>query len=157
MFKPKEEFMTLAITEAKRAQREGEYAIGAVVVKGNRALACRSSRSKRDESPVAHAETLAILQASKRLKKRHLLGCVLYSTHEPCPMCASAVVWAKLKGVVYGARYQDMKAYRKQHANKHYLWRTIDIPCQQVFDKSAERIEVIKDFMREECIALFHH
>lgn len=143
--------------EAKIAQRRGDYAVGAVVVKGNRVLAKSSNRSKRDESPIAHAETLAILKACTLQHNRHLNGCVLYTTHEPCPMCASVVVWARMKGVVYGARYQDMKEYRKKNSNHYYLWRTIDIPSMTIFSKSTEKIEVVKDFMRKECIALFHN
>ena len=149
--------MELAIKEAKLAQRQGDYAVGAVLVKGYRIVVVCSNRSKRDESPIAHAEMLAITKASKILKSRHLNGCVLYCTHEPCPMCASVIVWARLKGIVYGARYQDMKRYRKQHANHHYLWRTIDVPSKEIFTKSTEKIEVVKDFMRKECIKLFHN
>lgn len=84
-------------------------------------MAICSNRSKRDENPIAHAETLAIIEASKILKKRHLKNCILYTTHEPCPMCASVAVFARLKGVVYGARYQDMKEYKKKNVNTNYL------------------------------------
>jgi len=149
--------MELAIKAAQLAQRQGDYAVGAVLVKDDKVIAKCSNRSKRDESPIAHAETLAIIEASKILKKRHLNGCVLYCTHEPCPMCASVIVWARLNGVVYGARYQDMKKYRKKNANHRYLWRTIDIPSREIFTKSTEKIERVKDFMRKECIQLFHN
>lgn len=157
MIKPKEKFMELAIHEAKKARRQGDYAVGAVLVKGNKVLTACSNRSKRDENPIAHAETLAILKGSKLLKSRHLHDCILYATHEPCPMCASVAVWSRLRGVVYGARYQDMKKYREKHANHHWLWRTIHISCKEVFTKSTERIELVKDFMRKECVALFHN
>lgn len=157
MIKSKEKFMKTAIQEAEKARQEGDYAIGAVVVKDDKILSCSSSRSKRDENPIAHAEALAIIRASKILKSRHLIGCVLYTTHEPCPMCASLIVWARMKGVVYGACYIDMKKYRQKNGNKNYLWRTIDIPCKTIFQKSTERIEVVRDFMREKCIELFHN
>lgn len=149
--------MWLAIKEAQKAHKRGDYAIGAVLVKGSKVLAICSSRSKRDESPIAHAESLAILKGSKILKSRHLKSCILYTTHEPCPMCASLIVWARLKAVVYGARYQDMKKYSEANSNHHYLWRTIDIPSSRIFARSTEKIESIKDFMREECIELFHN
>lgn len=149
--------MELAIKAAQAAQRQGDYAVGAVLVKGNKILATCSNRSKRDESPIAHAETLAIIKSSKILKRRHLKDCIIYVTHEPCPMCASVIVWARLRGVVYGARYQDMEEYRKKHANHNYLWRTIHIPCCEIFRKSTENIELVKDFMREECVKLFYN
>lgn len=156
MIRPKKKFMQLAIKEAESARQLGDYAVGAVLVKGDKILAACSNRSKRDESPIAHAEMLAILKGNKILKSRHLKGCVLYVTHEPCPMCASVIVWAKLKGVVYGARQQDMKKYREKNSSRNWLWRTIHIPCKEVFKKSTEKIEVIKDFMRKECVNLFH-
>lgn len=155
--KPKKKFMELAIKKAEEARQKGDYAVGAVLVKGNKIIATASNRSKRDESPIAHAETLAIIKGSKITKSRHLKDYVLYTTHEPCPMCASVIVWARLKSVVYGARYQDMKKYRKKYANDHYLWRTIHISCLEIFRKSTEKIEVIGDFMREECVRLFHN
>lgn len=148
--------MELAIDEAKKGQKEGDYAIGAVLVKENKILAICNSRTKRNESSIAHAEILAIIKGSKILKSRHLKNCVLYTTHEPCPMCAGAIVMARLKGVVYGARYQDMKKYSNKNTNNHFLWRTIGIPCHEVFKKSTEKIELIKNFMRIDCLKLFH-
>ena len=120
--------MRRAIKEAKLARRFGDYAVGAVLIGGDRIISAHSNRSKRDENPIAHAETLAIIEGSKKLRYRHLTNCILYCTHEPCPMCASLIVWARLKGVIYGARQQDMKSFRKKNANNYYLWRTIDIP-----------------------------
>lgn len=157
MIEPKEKFMLEAIRQAKLAQREGDYAVGAVLVKDDEIIASCSNRSKRDESPVAHAETLAILEGCKIFKSRHLSDCILYTTHEPCPMCASVIVWARLRGVVYGARYEDMESYRENHANHNYLWRTIDISLQEIVDKSTEKVEIVKDFLRDECVKLFHN
>jgi tRNA(Arg) A34 adenosine deaminase TadA len=154
---PNKKFMELAIEEAQLARCQGDYAIGAVLVKNGEVVAKCSNRSKRDESPIAHAETLVIMKASEILQKRHLVDCVLYCTHEPCPMCASVIVWAKLKGIVYGARCQDMKKYCEKNANHNYLWRTIDIPSREIFRKSTEKIETIGGFMRKECTELFHN
>ena len=149
--------MTVAIRQAKIAQKKGDYAVGTVLVRGNKIITLSNNHSKRNESPIAHAETLAIIKACKIFKKRHLPQCVLYSTHEPCPMCSAVIVWAKLKGVVYGARYTDMKDYRKRFANRKYLWRTIDISCREVIGKSTEKVEIVKDFMRKRCKELFHN
>lgn len=109
MIKPKKKFMQLAIKEAETAHQHNDYAVGAVLVKGSKIIVTAANRSKRDESPIAHAETLAIMEACKKFKNRHLPDCVLYCTHEPCPMCAAVIVWTRLKGVVYGARYQELK------------------------------------------------
>lgn len=121
MITPRKKFMQLAVKKAEVARQKGDYAVGAVLVKGNKIIAACNNRSKRDESPIAHAKMLVIMEANKILEKRHLEDCVLYCIHEPCPMCASVIVWARLRGVIYGARYQDMKKYRERHANHHYL------------------------------------
>ena len=149
--------MLEAIRQAELARKAGDYAVGAVVVQGNKIISAASNRSKRDENPIAHAETLAILEASRKFGKRHLPDCVLYTTHEPCPMCAAVAVWARMKGIVYGARIEDMADYRRNNSHqKKFLWRTIDIPCKEVCRKSTEKVMVSGDFMREECARLFH-
>lgn len=148
--------MEEAVRQAKLAQKKRDYAIGAVIIKGNEIIASAANRSKTDQNPLSHAEVLAITEASKVLGSRHLLDCVLYTTNEPCPMCTSLSVWAKLKGIVYGSRTEDMKNHRQNHSNEHWLWRTIDIPCEEVIAKSTEKIEIVPDFMREECLKLFH-
>ncbi|HEY4477303.1 MAG TPA: nucleoside deaminase [Candidatus Paceibacterota bacterium] len=153
----KKEHMLEAIRQAKQAEKEGDYAVGAVLTKGSKIIASCGNRSKRDESPIAHAEVLAIVQACQLFKSRHLAACILYVTHEPCPMCSSVAVWAKLKGIVYGARIEDMRNYRQSNGNDKWLWRTIEIPCEEIIAKSTEKIEIIKDFMRDECISLFHN
>lgn len=157
MIRADEKIMRLAIEEAELARKKGDYAVGAVLVKGKNIIAVASNRSKRDKNPVAHAETLAIMEGSRKLKSRHLKNCILYCTHEPCPMCASVIVWTRLRGVIYGARYQDMKKYRDNSSNRKWLWRTIDIPCKEIFSKSTEKIEVVSDFLRKECVCLFHN
>ncbi len=156
MLKPQKKFMERAIREAKAAKRMGDYAIGAVMARGNRIISSASNRSIRDENPIGHAETLAILQASKVLKRRHMSDCVLYTTHEPCPMCSSAAVWAKLNGIVYGSRVSDMNDHGKNHGNQRYSWRTIKISSKEIVKKSPGKIEIVKDFMRDECKKLFH-
>lgn len=153
---PREEFMREAIRLAKLGQAEGDYAVGAVVVQNGKIIVAQNSRSKRDESPIAHAETLAIVETSKKLDRRHLADCVLYSTHEPCPMCTGTAVFARLQGIVYGTRINDMKEHREKYANGNFLWRTIEIPCEEIIKKSTEDIFIVKEFLRDECLRLFH-
>lgn len=156
MFAPKKRFMELAIQCAKTARKRGDYAIGAVIVRGDKTIASCGNQSKTHESPIGHAETLAIIKASKILKRRHLSDCVLYATNEPCAMCAAVAIWAKLGGIVYGARTSDMKRHRQKRSNSKYLWRTIDISAFEIVRKSTEKIALTKDFMRSECKKLFH-
>ena len=155
--KPGRKFMEGAIKEAQAAARAGDYAVGAVLVKSGKIISAEANRSKRDESPIAHAEVLAIVAATKKLKRRHLSDCTLYCTHEPCPMCAAVIVWARLRLVVYGARISDMRKYQKQNTNGKYLWRSINISFEKIIKSSTEKIGIIKDYMRVDCVRLFHN
>lgn len=89
---PNETFMRLAIAEAKSARNAGDYAIGAVVVRDGAVLASSGNRIKLEHDPTQHAEIAAIRLACASLRTRHLEGAVLYTTAEPCPMCASAAI-----------------------------------------------------------------
>lgn len=98
------EFMTLALEEASRAYEEGEVPIGAVLVDGNGILICREhNRIEQLHDATAHAELLVLRGASKKLNRRRLSDCTLYSTVEPCAMCAGALVLCRVKRLVYGA------------------------------------------------------
>ena len=102
-------FMSVALAAAKQASQAREVPIGAVVVnQDNRILAVARNRREADKDPVAHAEILAIRKAAQRLGDWRLYGCRIYVTLEPCPMCAGAILQARIKTVYYGA--SDPKA-----------------------------------------------
>jgi len=147
----KEEFMKRAIEIAKDSAKKGDYAGGAVVVKDNNIVAEGTTNLKHEYDPTVHAEIVAIRVACKKLKAYYLEKCVLYTTHEPCPMCASAAVWAKMEGIVFGAFKDDAK----EKGNKRFSWRQIDISCKDVFEKGEPKLKVIEGFMRDECLNLF--
>ena len=100
---PDRRWMRLALHEAERAGEEGEVPIGAVVVKGGQIVGRGHNQVERLHDPTAHAEMLAISAACETLGSKFLDGCTLYVTLEPCPMCAGALVWARLDRLVYGA------------------------------------------------------
>lgn len=156
MIEPKKEFMEAAIEEAMKTKEKGDYSVGAVVVKNGEILAKSGNRIKLDNDPTYHAEIVAIREAAKILGKRHLEDCILYATHEPCPMCTSAAVWAKMKGIVFGARIEDMQEFRTRNGNKIWSWRTIDIPASAIIVKGNPKLILVGDFMREQCKKLFH-
>ena len=151
-----EKFMTAAIEEAVRSQEKGDYAIGAAIVKDGEIIARAQNRSKIDNDATKHAEMLAIQEASKKLKSRHLNGCILYTTHEPCPMCASAAVWAKLSRIVSGARTEDMAGYSFKNGNDDWNWRTIRISAREILEKGEPKVQMTEECMRSECRKLFH-
>ncbi|HIK18215.1 MAG TPA: nucleoside deaminase [Leptolyngbyaceae cyanobacterium M33_DOE_097] len=102
-------WMQQALVAAEAAAQAGEVPVGAVVVsaEGN-AIAIAENRRERDKDPTAHAEILALRQAGIALQTWHLQNCTLYVNLEPCPMCAGALVLARLGTLVYGA--DDPKA-----------------------------------------------
>jgi tRNA(adenine34) deaminase len=98
-----EYFMRLALREAERAARHGDVPIGAVVALDGEVIAAAGNERELRKSPVAHAEIIAIEQAAAYMKSWRLLNTVLYVTLEPCPMCAGAIVQARIPHLVYGA------------------------------------------------------
>ncbi|MEX2308123.1 MAG: tRNA adenosine(34) deaminase TadA [Pirellulales bacterium] len=98
-----EAFMQQALSEAQAAFDEDEVPIGAVVVKDGRVIASAHNQREQLHDPTAHAEMIAITQAAGSLGNWRLDGCTMYVTLEPCPMCAGAVVLARMPRVVYGA------------------------------------------------------
>jgi tRNA(adenine34) deaminase len=96
-------FMKEALKEAQAAFEEDEIPIGAVVVWRGRVIAKGHNMTERLHDATAHAEMIAITAATEALGGKYLNDCTLYVTVEPCPMCASAMNWAQLGRLVYGA------------------------------------------------------
>lgn len=95
--------MELAIAEAEAAASLGEVPVGAVIVKDGAVIAKGYNLTETLQDPSAHAELAAIKSAAVKLNTRRLTGCTLYVTLEPCPMCAGAIVLARIDRLVYGA------------------------------------------------------
>ena len=95
--------MRAALAEAAGAVEAGEVPVGAIVVRAGEAIGRGANRTVRDQQASAHAELLALREASARLGAWRLDGCTLYVTLEPCAMCAGALVLARVDRVVFGA------------------------------------------------------
>jgi tRNA(adenine34) deaminase len=100
---PHEHWMQAALAEAQSAFEAGEVPIGAVIVHEDRVIAAAGNQRESLNDPTAHAEMIAITQAAQALGSWRLLDCTLYVTLEPCPMCAGAIVQARIPRVYYGA------------------------------------------------------
>jgi len=134
-------YMAEALKEAKRAFELDEVAVGAVIVYKRQIVARAHNQTKLLRDPTAHAEMIALTQAANFLKSERLLSCTLYATIEPCPMCAGALIWARIKRLVFGAA--DPKAGA----------------CGSVMDilgekKLNHRVSVAKGVLAEECGSL---
>jgi tRNA(Arg) A34 adenosine deaminase TadA len=105
---PDEVYMRMALAEAEAAALIGEVPIGAVVVCDGAVVATGHNRREIDHDPTAHAELLAIREASQRLERWRLSDCTVYVTLEPCPMCAGLMHQARVSRCVYAA--SDPKA-----------------------------------------------
>lgn len=131
-------YMVEALKEAEIAASEGEVPVGAVIVRDGEIIARAHNMTEQTKDPTAHAEMLAIRQASQRLGGWRLPGCHMYVTAEPCSMCAGAIVWARIEKLVIGT--MDPKAGA----------------CGSVFNIPQDRrlnhfVEIETGLMREEC------
>ena len=96
-------FMQMALDEAQQAAEQDEVPVGAVIVHDGRVIGRASNQREQLKDPTAHAEMIAITQAAAALGSWRLDDCTLYVTLEPCPMCAGAILQARIPRVVYGA------------------------------------------------------
>jgi len=134
-----EEFLRRAIELAREAERRDEVPIGAVIVsEDGEILAEASNETIERHDPTAHAEILAIRRAGERIKNYRLTGATVYSTIEPCAMCAGALVNARVARLVYGAPDERFGAVR----SKFEL-------CDS--DKLNHRIEITTGILEAEC------
>jgi len=136
-----ETYMEQALEEARRASQRGEVPVGAVVVHQDQVIARAHNRRELDQDPTAHAEILALGLAARELGSWRLCDCTLYVTLEPCPMCAGALVNARVDHLVYGC--SDPKAGAV---------RTLYSLCED--PRLNHRLEVTRGVLAEPCAHL---
>lgn len=140
------EYMRRAVKAAEWGMTRGEGGpFGACIVKGGVVLAAAHNTVLKTNDPTSHAEVNAIRQTSKRLGTFDLSGCDIYSTTEPCPMCFSAIHWAKIRRIYYGTRISDVAR------------RGFNEPCissRRLKKLGASPVILIPDFLRGECLDL---
>jgi tRNA(adenine34) deaminase len=136
-----EYWMNQAILLAKEAEKLGEVPIGAIIVRGDEVLGRGYNLREQTMDPTAHAEMIAIRNASQHLDAWRLLECRLYVTLEPCPMCAGAIVQSRIPQVIYGTT--DPKA-----GCAGTLMNLLQEP------RFNHRTEVIPNVLQEECSQL---
>jgi tRNA(adenine34) deaminase len=135
------ELMGAALEQARFAMRVGEIPIGAVVVHDGRIVAAAHNRRELDQDPAGHAELLALREAARALRSWRLVGCSLYVTLEPCPMCAGAIVLSRVARLVFGCRDPKGGAVRT-------LYELCEDP------RLNHRVEVVEGVEAEACSRL---
>ncbi len=95
------DYMKIALKEAIKSLKSDDVPVGAIIVRNNLIVAKAHNEVEKRKDPTAHAELLAIRKALKNLNQKYLLDCILYTTLEPCAMCAGALVLSRIKKVVF--------------------------------------------------------
>lgn len=159
MIVAEEKFMRQALDAAVTSANNGDYGHGAVIVKDGETLAVGFETLKSANDPVnGHAEIDAIRKACRKLQQPYLQDCVMYCTAEPCPMCMSAIIWAKMSAVVFAITRDDMieeMERLKRMSGGKFSWRQIAIPALYIAEHGEPKVELHPGFMRAEGLKLF--
>jgi len=141
-------FMQLALDACKRGIDAGQSPFGACIVRDGEVLSCDHNHVRLHHDATAHAEVTAIRHACKCLEIHHLEGATIYTTTEPCPMCFTAIHWARIERIVFGARVEDAKAFG---------FNELQISNQTMKEAGISGVELVENYMRDEAIALFEY
>ncbi len=136
---------------ARRAREHGNHPFGAILVgPDGEVLIERENGYLPDKDMTGHAERLLATQACKTYEQKVLSSCTMYTSAEPCAMCAGAIYWAGIGRVVYGLSERRLKTITGNHAENP----TLDLPCRTVFAAGQRSVEVIGPLLEEEAAAL---
>ena len=148
-----EEFMQVALKEAKKAYKKLEIPVGAVIVKNGEIIAKAHNIKEEKKDTTKHAEIIAIQKASKKLESWRLNDCELYVTLEPCPMCAGAIIQSRIKKVYIGTLDEKtgacgsvlnlFKDYKFNH-NVEVEYGILKNECEEILKKFFKELRVIK-------------
>jgi guanine deaminase len=141
-----DDLMRRAIAATREGIAHGQSPFGAIIVKAGEIVAATHNTVWRDTDPTAHAEVNCLRRAALTLATIDLKGCTLYSTCEPCPMCAAAIHWAKVDRVVFGATIDDAASAG---------FSELRIPAAKLAAMGGSPLSVEGGLLREECAALF--
>jgi tRNA(Arg) A34 adenosine deaminase TadA len=146
-----EAFLRKSFDVARRARTHGNHPFGAILVGPDGAVLIeRENGYLPDRDMTAHAERLLATEASRTIAPETLAHCTLYSSAEPCAMCAGAIYWAGIGRVVFALSERRLMALTGDHAENP----TLDLPCRTVFAAGQRAVEVIGPLLEDEAAAL---
>jgi tRNA(Arg) A34 adenosine deaminase TadA len=141
-------FLRQAIELARSARQDGRHPFGALVVneRGEIVVEARNNAVRPAGDPTQHAETVACSQAAQLLPESALSKCTLYTSTEPCAMCAGAIYWTGIGRVVFALSETGLMRYTGSHEENP----TLDLPCREVFARGQKPIVVAGPLIEEE-------
>jgi len=141
-------FMQKAIEIARLGVEKGQSPFGACIVTDGRIIAYAHNTVVATHDPTAHAEVNAIRKACQKLKTHQLSGFSIFSTCEPCPMCFSAIHWAKIDKIIYGASISDAKSFG---------FSELELSNKQIIDLTGSKMSIQPGYMAAQCLELFEY
>ena len=139
-----EEYMKIAILEAKKSLASDDVPVGAIIVVDDKIIAKSYNQKEKNQKATYHAEILAINEANEKLKSYRLEDAIIYTTKEPCLMCMGAILSARIKKIVYGA--SDKRYGTKELANNNNFNHKCDI-VGEVCKEECE--ELLSNFFKK--------
>ena len=144
-------FLRRSFDVARRAQANGNHPFGAILVSADGAVLIEMENGfQPDRDATAHAERLLATQACRTCDPDTLTRATIYTSAEPCAMCAGAIYWAGIGRVVYGLSERRLKAITGDHAENP----TLDLPCRAVFAVGQRPVEVVGPLIEDDAAAL---
>jgi tRNA(Arg) A34 adenosine deaminase TadA len=144
-------YLLAAIGLARRARENGNHPFGALLVDADGNVVVESQNTVvtgRDR--IGHAETNVMREATERFEPEFLQGCTLYSSCEPCAMCAGAIFWGNVRRVVFALSEEDLRGIAAGNPENAML----DIPCREVFARGNHEVEVSGPYLQEQARAV---
>lgn len=139
--------MTLALEEAEKAQKRGDWPFGAVVVKDNEVIGKGHVIDKSGGDVTDHAELIALRDACRTMKSNNLEGCVIYCSNEPCMMCAAGIFQASIGEVFIGVSRSDLP----------HLLRPRKLRVEDLAQDSGHKIKIYRGLLKERILPLFEN
>ena len=141
-------FLRQAIELARSARQDGRHPFGALIVneRGETVVAARNNAVRPSGDPTQHAEMLACSQAARLLSEADLTRCTLYTSTEPCAMCAGAIYWTGIGRVVFALAETGLLRYTVSNDENP----TLDLPCREVFARGQKKIVVDGPLLEDE-------
>ena len=146
MFVHHTQFTEKAIEEAEKGGSQGNIAVGSVVVKNGSIIGVGRNLVSASDDPTAHAEIVALRDASLNVKSAELSGCTLYTTFEPCPMCCGAIMTSGITTVVMGARHNP----RESRWGPYSIEKLLDMANWR------DKIEIVTGILPKKCADVRH-